>query len=74
MRNQDDELLDEDAIVLVGKDARVIKGLKRVSAQALEDANRALVHGKLLPPSKWQEDADGEPTPTIRAKKVHITG
>ena len=74
MRAQDDELLDQDAIVLVGKRARVWKGTKLVSTEALGDANQALVHGKLLAPAKWQKDEDGEPTPTIRAKNVLITG
>jgi hypothetical protein len=74
MRAQDDELLDQDAIVLVGRGVRVSQGGKRVSSAALADAEQALVHGRLLGPDKWQDDEDGEATPTIRAKKVLITG
>jgi hypothetical protein len=32
------------------------------------------VQGKMLAPSKWRKDEDGEPVPTIRAKKVFILG
>jgi hypothetical protein len=38
MRAQDDELLDQDAIVLVGRGVRVSQGGKRVSSAALADA------------------------------------
>lgn len=72
-RDQDDALVDEDALVLVDT-ARVYEDRERVSRSALEDAEDVRVHGKLLPESKWQKDEDGEPVPTIRAKKVYITG
>ena len=71
-RTQDDELLDEDANVLVGSKTRVYRDGKRVAADRLDDAELVRVHGKLLPPSKWQEDEDGTATPTIRAKKVYV--
>jgi hypothetical protein len=29
-----------------------------------------VVVGKLLPRSKWQQDEDGTPVPTLRAKKI----
>ncbi|MFA9270393.1 MAG: hypothetical protein ACEQSX_06495 [Baekduiaceae bacterium] len=73
-RDQDDELVDEDAIVLVSK-ARVIdEDGERVAKSALEDAEDVRVQGKLLPEAKWEKDEDDQPVATIRAKKVYILG
>lgn len=73
-RDQDDELVDEDAIVLVSK-ARVIdEDGERVSKSALDDAEDVRVQGKLLPKAKWEKDEDDQPVATIRAKKVYILG
>ena len=73
-RTQDDELIDEDTTVLVSERVRVFQDGERVGRDALEAANDVRVHGKLLRPFKWHEDEDGETVPTIRAKKVYITG
>jgi hypothetical protein len=73
-RDQDDDLIDEDATVLVGKARVYDEDGKRTSRGALEDAEDVKVHGKLLPPDRWEEAEDGEPVPTIRAKKVYIVG
>ena len=73
-RTMDDELLDQDTTVLVSERVRVFKDGKRVGRDALDEANDARVHGKLLRPFRWLEDEDGEAVPTIRAKKVYITG
>lgn len=72
-RSQDDDLIDEDALVLVGR-ARVYAGNRRVDKSELDRAESVRVHGKLLPPSRWAEDEDGLPVTTIRAKKVYILG
>jgi hypothetical protein len=42
------------------------------AASALDAAERVVVVGKLLPQAKWQEDEDGTPVPTLRAKKILI--
>ena len=73
-RTQDDDLLDQDTTVLVSNRVRVFEGGERVSRDALDDANDVRVHGKLLRPAMWHADEDGMPVPTIRAKKVYITG
>ncbi len=73
-RTQDDELIDGDTSVLVSERVRVFHDGERVGRAALEAANDVRVHGKLLRPFNWQEDEDGETVPTIRAKKVYITG
>jgi hypothetical protein len=73
-RTQDDELIDGDTTVLVSERVRVFQEGDRVGRDALEAANDVRVHGKLLRPYKWHEDEDGETVPTIRAKKVYITG
>jgi hypothetical protein len=69
------EIVDEDARVLVGSNVRVYdKDGKRTRASALEDAENVRVQGKMLATSKWTKDEDGQPVPTIRAKKVFIVG
>jgi hypothetical protein len=73
-RTQDDELLDQDTTVLVSERVRVFQDGERVGRGALDEANDARVHGKLLRPFNWHADEDGSPVPTIRAKKVYITG
>lgn len=73
-RRQDDELLDQDATVLVSQRVRVFEGGERVSRDELEDANDVRVHGKLLRPRQWSVDEDGTPVATIRAKKIYIRG
>lgn len=73
-RTQDDELLDQDTTVLVSERVRVFQDGERVGRGALDEANDVRVHGKLMRPFKWLEDEDGESVPTIRAKKVYITG
>ena len=74
LRSEDDELLDQDTTVLVGLRARVFKDGTRVAREELDNANDVRVHGKLLRPRMWRPDEDGTPVPTIRAKKVYITG
>ena len=73
-RTQDDELLDQDTTVLVSGRVRVFRNGERVSRDELDGANDVRVHGKLLRPRMWRADDDGSPVPTIRAKKVYITG
>jgi hypothetical protein len=73
LRDQDDELLDQDALVLVGSKTKVYgTDGKRTTADKLADADRVSVRGKLLPPAKWRDDEDGQATPTLRAKRVYI--
>lgn len=73
-RDQDDEVLDQDAFVLIGPKTKIFDADgKRVAQSALEDADAVVVEGKLLRPEKWREDEDETPVVTIRAKRIHIT-
>jgi hypothetical protein len=78
--DQDDEIVDQDAHVLIGPQTKVFdaagKRLARESLYdgALDNADSVLIAGKVLPPAKWQKDEDGQPVTTIRAKRVKITG
>ena len=73
LRDQDDELLDQDALVLVGSKTKVYGADgKRTTADKLADADRVSVRGKLLQPAQWRDDEDGQATPTLRAKRVYI--
>jgi hypothetical protein len=77
--DQDDDIVGEDSRVLVAPRTRVLDAdHHRLSgddaASALDDADRVVVVAKLLPQAKWLEDEDGEPVPTLRAKRVIIKG
>jgi hypothetical protein len=41
-------------------------------ASALDAADTVVVMAKLLPQAKWQQDEDGTPVPTLRARKIVI--
>ena len=72
-RDQDDELLDQDAYVLISAKVKVVDADgKRVPQSALADADAVQVEGKLLPTAKWHEDEDGTQVTTIRAKRLRI--
>jgi hypothetical protein len=76
---QDDAIVGVDSRVLVGDHTRVYDSDHNrltgdAAASALDDADNVVVVGKLLPRSKWQQDEDGTPVPTLRAKKVLIQG
>lgn len=73
-RDQDDDVLDQDAYVLVGPKTRIFDADgHRVAQSELDDADSVVVEGKLLRPAKWKQDEDDTPVVTIRAKRIHIT-
>lgn len=72
---QDDAIVGEDSRVIVTDRTRVFDADHHrltgdEAAGALDAAERVVVVGKLLPQAKWQEDEDGTPVPTLRAKKI----
>jgi hypothetical protein len=73
--SQDDAIVGEDSRVLVPDHTRVWDADHNrltvdAEASALDAADNVVVVGKLLPRAKWQHDEDGNPVPTLRAKKV----
>jgi len=70
-----DAVDEQDGIVLVGKTVKVVdrKG-RKLKHSALDDADSVSVTGKLLRPSQWKDDEDGNPVPTIRAKRITVVG
>lgn len=78
-RTQDDEIVDQDAYVLFTPTTRVYAAdghrllRERAYDNALDTADSVRVVGKVVRPSAWQEDADGNPVTTIRAKRVYVT-
>jgi len=70
-------LADVSADVLVTATTRIVDGDgHRVTgdaiATALDGADTAQVTGKLLPRASWQNDEDGDPVPTVRAKRIRV--
>lgn len=78
--SQDNDIVDQDADVIFTKKTKVYDAEgKRVRTEgrydvALDDAESVAVTGKIIPQAKWNEDEDGSPVTTIRAKRVTITG
>jgi hypothetical protein len=73
MKDEDDALVDEAAVVLLDKKVRVYENGRRVSRSSLDEVDGgARVYGKLVPPQKWEKDEDGTPVPTIRARKLYL--
>jgi hypothetical protein len=76
--DQDDALLDQDAVVLVSASVHVLDADgRRVSAEhaaaALDGADSVVLQVKLLAPRKWVQDEDGSKVPTFRAKRIKIS-
>jgi hypothetical protein len=69
-----DALDDQDGIVLVSTTIKVrdSKG-RKLELSALDDADTVTIRGKLLRPSRWRADEDGNKVPTIRAKRIVVT-
>jgi hypothetical protein len=79
-RDDDDEIIDADTAVLLSRTTRVYDAdghrvrTAEDQAEALNGAETVRVHGKVVPPQKWRTDEDDQPVPTIRAKRVYVTG
>jgi hypothetical protein len=76
--HQDDAIVGIDSRVLVGARTRVYDAdHHRLAAgdvaDALDAAADVVVVGKVVPKAKWQQDEDGTPVPTLRAKQVLIS-
>lgn len=78
--DQDDDLVDVDAYVLFSATTRVYDAeRRRVFRETrydglLDVADSVRIVGKVVPPRKWELDEDDFPTPTLRAKRVYVTG
>lgn len=79
-KDQDDEIVDSDSYILFSASTKVYnEDGKRVTKETkydglLDRADTVRIQGKVVPPQKWREDEDGTPTPTVRAKRVYVTG
>lgn len=63
----------QDAIATLPAAVRVYdEDGHRVGLDALEDAEGVVVRGRILRPSRWQRDEDGEPLITVRAKRLTV--
>ena len=72
-RNQDDELLDQDATVLLNDNIRVFSPEgELVSHDELVHADYVRVRARVLRPRMWRENEDGDVVPTLRAKRIYV--
>ena len=86
-REQAERLVGLEVAVVVGRRtdlvaARRARGARRgarrgssrrVSRRTLRRAGRVQIQGKLLPPSRWRQDANGQRIPTIRASRITLS-
>jgi hypothetical protein len=71
--SQDDPILDQDTHVVFKPSTRVYDPDGHVVAQDyLDYAESVVVRGKLVAPKRWARDADGDPVPTVDAKRLYI--
>jgi hypothetical protein len=72
--SQDDALLDQDTHVNFRPSTRVYgPDGQLVTQDHLDYAENVAVRGKLTAPKRWAHDADGDPVPTVDAKRLYIT-
>jgi hypothetical protein len=73
LRSQDDAIVDQDTHVVYKQQTRVYdpEG-HRVSQDYLDYAEEVVVRGKLVAPRKWAIDDQGQPVPTVSAKRLYI--
>jgi hypothetical protein len=72
-RNQDDDLLDQDAYVLMSENIRVFSPENElISHDELEHADYVRVRARVLRPRQWRENEDGDVVPTLRAKRIYV--
>ena len=72
-RSQDDDLLDQDATVLMRDNIRVFSpDGDLVSHDELEYADYVRVRARVLRPRMWRANEDGDVVPTLRAKRIYI--
>lgn len=76
-RDDDDAVVGLDARVLVSSKTRVYdEDRNRLTGaardDALDDADKVVVLGKVRPKDKWQKNEDRVPVPTLSAKLILI--
>jgi hypothetical protein len=72
-RNQDDDLLDQDATVLMNENVRVFSPEgELVPHDDLAQADYVRVRARVLRPRMWRENEDGDVVPTLRAKRIYV--
>jgi hypothetical protein len=73
-RSQDEELVDQDAYVLLSGFVRVYDPNGRlVPHDELEHAEYVRVNARVLRPRRWRVNEDEDVVPTLRAKRVYVT-
>jgi hypothetical protein len=75
MSSQDDALVHRAALVVLQGNIRIYRhGKPLAPGGSLDDlVGKAVIHGKLLAPSKWDKDERGETLPTISAAKIYLS-
>lgn len=72
-RSQDDDLLNQDATVLLNENIRVFSPEgELVAHDELANADYVRVRARVLRPRMWRENEDGDVVPTLRAKRVYV--
>jgi hypothetical protein len=74
MKTQDDALVGQPGLVVLSGGIHIFKDGKPLPpGGSLDDLDgKAVIQGKLLPPSKWAKDEMGDVVPTMVARKIYV--
>lgn len=72
LRDEGTEVADQGALVIVGPKVAITENGKRITFAQLQADDHLNVTGKFLRTDKWLDDEDGDPAPTVRAKRIQV--
>jgi hypothetical protein len=72
LKDEGKEVADQGALVIVGPKVAITEDGDRITFADLDPDDKIVVTGKFLRNEKWLEDEDGDPVPTIRAKRIVV--
>jgi hypothetical protein len=71
------QLAGADGVAVILPRTRVVKDRRTLQdpqrTEELAGADTATLRARLLRPTEWQENEDGDPVPTFRASRIDIT-
>jgi len=73
LKDEGAEIADQGALVIVSSKVTITEHGKKIAFADLDADDKIVVTGKFLRNDKWLEDEDGDPAPTIRAKRIVVS-
>ena len=73
-KDEGEEVADQGALLIVTPKVKITKGDKRLTLGDLDADDKLKVSGKFVRGGSWLKDEDGQPVPTLRAKRIEVIG